>query len=58
MSFVWWFYTHDVEEQERDKFKARLWRPPTKDTPIPKESPWSPENEMAGFHALKAMAGA
>lgn len=58
-SFVWWFFTKDAEPDEKRKFEARLWRPDKKDTrPIPKESPWSPENEMRGFQALKAETGA
>lgn len=57
-SFVWWFFTREAEDVDKDKFRARLWMPPKGDTkPIPRESPWSPENEMAGFAALKAATG-
>lgn len=57
MSFIWWYVTKDAEPEERRKFEARLWRPPTLDTPIPAKSPWSAENEMKGFAALKAETG-
>ena len=58
-SFVWWFFTRESTHEESEKFKARLWRPAVGDTkPIPKESPWSAENEMKGFASLKAMTGA
>jgi hypothetical protein len=59
-SFVWWFFTKEADEAERTKFEARLWRPPVeqKAKPIPKNSPWSAENEMKGFAALKAETGA
>lgn len=58
ISYVWWFFTRHAEDAERKQFEAKLWRPPTKETPIPKESPWSAENEMKGFEALKAETGA
>jgi hypothetical protein len=57
LGYVWWYFTKDADERQRDKFKAALWRPPTIDTPIPKESPWSAENEMKAFSALKAETG-
>lgn len=58
-AFVWWFFTKDAESAERRKFEARLWRPdPQSEKPIPKESPWSAENEMKGFAALKMETGA
>jgi len=58
IAFVWWFFTREAEPKERAAFEARLWRPPTPTTPIPVESPWSPEREMAAFSALKAETGA
>ena len=59
-SFVWWFFTHEREEAEVTKFEARLWMPPKEQSakPIPAKSPWSAENEMKGFAALKAQTGA
>lgn len=59
-SYVWWFFTKDADQQERTKFEARIWMPPPEQRakPIPKNSPWSPENEMKGFAALKAETGA
>lgn len=59
-SFVWWFFTKEAEQTEKDKFRARLWRPDTKKAkakPIPKNSPWSAESEMSAFAALKAETG-
>jgi len=59
LAFVWWYFTRDRDEKEQKKFEARLWRPDPKSTkPIPKASPWSAENEMKGFAALKAETGA
>lgn len=57
-SFTWWFFTKDADSKSKDKFKAALWRPPSKTAPIPKESPWSPENEMKAFSALRMETGA
>lgn len=58
-AFVWWFCTRHLEDSDRESFKARLWRPDPKSTkPIPKESPWSAENETKGFAALKMGTGA
>ena len=58
VAYVWWFFTKEASQEDRDKFNARLWRPDRKDQPIPKQSPWSAENEMKGFAALKAETGA
>lgn len=57
-SYVWWYFTKDVEEAERTKFEARIWIPPKTADPIPAKSPWSAENEMSAFAALKAETGA
>ena len=55
---MWWFFTREADQAERDKFEARLWVPPkTATAPIPKESPWSAEREMEGFAALRKQAG-
>lgn len=59
-AYVWWFFTHDREEADRTKFEARMWMPTKEERnkPIPAKSPWSAENEMKGFAALKAETGA
>jgi hypothetical protein len=54
VSLVWWIFTRDSEPEERERFKARLWVPPTTNAPIPVESPWSAENENAAFESLLA----
>lgn len=53
VDYVWWYVTQNVDPTEIEKFRARLWRPPKGEEPPP-ESPWSPESEMASFHALQA----
>ena len=59
MAFVWWFFTREADDDEKRKFEGRLWRPIKADVaPIPAKSPWSAENEMAAFGALKAETGA
>lgn len=57
VGFIWWFMTKDADTEARDKFKMRLWVPPKVDKPIPKESPWSAENETRAFQSLKAQVG-
>lgn len=56
--FVWWYFTREADADERAKFERDLWMPPTKRTAIPKQSPWSAENEMSAFAALRAETGA
>jgi hypothetical protein len=57
-AFVWWWATHDAEEKDRTKFKNKLWMPPVGDTsPIPANSPWSPEAENAALAAFSAQVG-
>lgn len=59
-SYVWWYFTREADQDERAKFEARIWRPDTAEAqtkPIPKESPWSAENEMSAFAALKKETG-
>lgn len=53
LNLVYAWYTDGMDEAQIAKFDARLWMPP-KGAPIPKESPWSPENETAAFAAFKA----
>jgi hypothetical protein len=55
-AFVWWYFTHDATPEDVSKLEARIWMP-VKNAPIPKESPWSPEREMAGFSALASEIG-
>lgn len=56
-NWLWWMMTKNAKnEQEREKLRAKLWRPPPdlKGTaPIDKRSPWSAENEMKAFAAFK-----
>lgn len=59
LSFVWWYATHNLEEEEKDKFRTKLWQPPKGSTaPIHPDSPWSPENEMKSFQSLRSETGA
>ncbi len=53
--WVWWMLTRNAkDEAEREKLRAKIWRPPPEvTTPIDKRSPWNPENEMKAFSALK-----
>lgn len=57
-ALVWWFMVKDADSTEREKFRAKLWVPPKTTDPIPVNSPWSAENEMAAFAAVKAATGA
>ena len=53
-NFVWYMLTRNARsEAEVGKMKAKLWQPPAGEKPDPR-SPWSPENEMRAFAALKA----
>ena len=54
--WLWWMLTRNAKnEQEREKLRAKIWRPPPNTTaPIDSRSPWSAENEMKAFSALKA----
>lgn len=55
-NFVWWWATRNVTEQaEKDKFEARLWRPPV--GVVPDRGPWSAEAESGAFSAFKAQIG-
>lgn len=52
-AFVWWWATNGRDQRDVEKFRNRLWQPP-KGTPIPKQSPWSAENEAKSFQSLKS----
>ncbi|QGZ16722.1 hypothetical protein PBI_DEWDROP_75 [Microbacterium phage Dewdrop] len=53
-NWLWWMLTRNSNEQEREKTRAKLWRPPPSHVgDIDKRSPWSAENEMKAFSALK-----
>jgi hypothetical protein len=56
-NFVWWAVTHEGAENEVQRFRARLWMPPPGTVVIPAKSPWSAENEMSAFGALRAQLG-
>lgn len=54
-NWLWWMLTRNANEQEKEKIRAKLWRPPpAHEGPIDKRSPWSAENEMKSFASLKA----
>lgn len=55
-SYAWWYVTNGGEDTEIEKFKARLWRPPVGVKPE-RDSPWSAQNEMAAFAAVKSKVG-
>ena len=44
-------------DQEVEKFRAQIWRPPPRTVTIDSRSPWSPENEARAFGALKKQTG-
>lgn len=49
--FLYWYFTRNADTSAVSTFRAKLWIPP-KGAEIPKESPWSPENERAAFTAF------
>lgn len=54
-NWVWWMLTRNSNEAEKQKIRAKLWQPPADHKgPIDARSPWSAENEMKAFAALKA----
>lgn len=57
VNFVWWLFTRNGEEKDRDKFKARLWMPPKGQAVTDRRSPWSPANETSAFAALQSTLG-
>jgi hypothetical protein len=58
-NLVYWYATRNADHTGIEKFRARLWQPPKalRGQPIPKQSPWSAENEASAFAALKAGLG-
>lgn len=56
INLIWYYLTKGATPESVEKFKARLWIPP-KGAEIPRESPWSAENEMAAFNTLMAQVG-
>lgn len=55
-NFTWWFLTHKGDPREVEKFRLKLWRPPLGEEPT-KSSPWSAENELKAFNALRSQLG-
>lgn len=54
-NWMWWMLTRSSSENEREKVRAQIWRPPPDVRgPIDARSPWSAENEMKAFSALKS----
>jgi hypothetical protein len=56
MNYVWYMLIRHADTNEQAKLRAKLWLPP-KGVEIPPESPWSAENEMSAFNALRAGLG-
>jgi hypothetical protein len=56
MNYVWYMLCRNADSTERAKLRAKLWLPP-KGKEIPKESPWSAENEMGALRSLRAGLG-
>jgi hypothetical protein len=56
MNFVWYMLTRNGDANDVAKLRAKLWMPPKGVVPPPK-SPWSAENELAGFQAFRAGLG-
>lgn len=54
VGYIWWFFTQNADEKQREKFRAALWRPSSLAAEIPDASPWHPDNEMKAFASLKA----
>lgn len=51
----WWAVRNASEQADLDKFDRQLWLPPAGlQKEIPKESPWSAQNETAAFSAFSA----
>lgn len=57
-AFVWNRMTQNLEKpSDYEMRRAKLWQPPVgSKAPIPKESPWSAESEMAAFKAFASVA--
>lgn len=53
-NFAWWLLTKEKDAKEIDKLKARIWQPPRGHVEIETASPWSAENEMKAFSAIKS----
>lgn len=56
LNFVWYMMTRNSEPKEIERLKQTLWVPPKSERakPIPKNSPWSAENETAALKAAIA----
>lgn len=55
-NYAYWKFIEGADPQWVDKFRSRLWMPPKGVVPDAR-SPWSAENETAGFAALQAQVG-
>lgn len=53
-AYVYYMVTRNGDEKSIAKFDSKLWMPPKGVAPDPR-SPWSPENEMKAFQAVKSM---
>ena len=56
-NFVWYMLTHNSEEKEVEKLRAKLWQPEPGQVVTDPRSPWSAENEAASLSAFKRGMG-
>lgn len=55
-NWLWWTLIRNAETQQQvEKIRATLWRPPPGEEP--KTGPWTPEAEMASFNSLRRSLG-
>ena len=55
-NYVYWRITQNADEKGLQRLRAQLWMPPKGVAPDAR-SPWSAQNETAGFEALQAQVG-
>ena len=55
-SFVYWWFTHDLDANQLAKFRARLFQPP-KGFVAPANSLWSADNERNSLRAFASQMG-
>ena len=59
LNLIYHWLTADGDPADVDKFDRKLWQPPVGvAVEIPKESPWSAENETAALSAFASQVGA
>lgn len=50
-SFIWWFFTRNLDNKDRTKFEIELWKPPAGSEVT--KGPWSPEEETKTLRGLQ-----